>query len=1035
MSLLSPLIGSFLGKVSICVMLTAVACGLAFPASGLDPNKSMSQFTHTAWSAKDGIPGPVRAIAQTPDGYLWIGTQAGLYRFDGFHFIPWEGAAGGEKFPRLPVWSLLTARDGSLWIGFSSGPVGRLLNGTLRIYPAGEGLDRGVLAFAEDLNGFIWAGGEYGFGRFESNRWKRVGAELGYRAPGAQSLAVDHGGTLWVVTNGADFGFDKDNISVNTILKLAPLGKQFEGTGQALAQVRKLAEAPDGQIWVVDHSGTAVRPALGRAEPNVVRAMRANPDSVVFDGESSIWIGLFHGGLLRAPDYHHLGHARFDRFDSKEGLSSDGVRTAFKDREGNIWFGTSRGLDRFRENKVTPLTPKEGLPQDARLSLTSTVDGTVWVVNFSASDVWRGLSGRIEHQELPAFSSPDAPRILSLHADGSRVLLGGNFGLAESTGGRFSQIRVPGMKDKEAVEAVTSDSSGNLWVVVWEGEKSRVMRLRNGAWTNFRDVLELPNYRCRVLFGDAQGRVWLGFETGEVAVYQNEGFHRYSITDGLLPGRVMSIANDTAGRVWIGGDGGASCFDGRRFLRLTKENGLQEISVSAIAEDDDGFLWLAGALGIVRVSPQEIERALKSSSYRMQTLLLDTTDGLPGLPVTGVSPTAVKSADGRLWFVTTDGIAVIDPRRLPMNTLPPTVAIQSVTADNQQFAISPQLHFRPKVQNVEIGFAAMSLSVPERVLFRYKLEGYDSDWHGPAGTRFATYTNLPPRKYRFRVAGSNNDGVWNELGAALEFDIAPMFYQTTWFLLLCGIVASFLTWAIYRSRLRQVTARLDLQYAERLSERESIARELHDTLLQAIQGLMLRFQAAAKGIPDHEPTRQVLEEALDRADEVMAEGRDRVRGLRASRDGGNDLLQAFSNVAQEFVDSSHTRCRVVVEGDVRWLHPLVRDEVYRIGREALINAFLHAHSGEIEVAICYSPKVLSVRVLDDGRGIDPEVLASGGRSSHWGLRGMRERASKIRGHLDIRSRVDGGTEIELIVPGSVAYDGTRSKSNRPSVIS
>lgn len=1023
--------GSLRDNLRICVMLTALACALALPIRGLDPNKTISQFTHTSWSAKDGIPGPVQAIAQTPDGYLWLGTRAGLYRFDGLRFISWEAARGGDPLPQSSIMSLFTARDGSLWVGFGAGVVARLRDGVLRTYSAADGSLRAIRSFAEDGSGSIWAGGENGLSRFENGKWHRVGAELGYRAAGAQQLVVDRRGTLWVATTGTDFGLSGDSVSVNTILTLAPNGRQFQATGQPVAYVSQLAEAPDGQVWMFQFGDRAVSPVLGRADPNLSRAVKGEPIRGIFDGESSLWIGLFRGGIRRAPDFKHLKHASFDRFESADGLSSDGVRAAFQDREGNIWFGTNRGLDRFRENKATPFSAKEGLAQNPLLDLASTPDGTVWVITFADDVVQHFVGGRIVNQRLPPYSGSDSTGILSLYSDKDRVWLGGSFGLAEGIGGKFSFVSVPGKPKKSGVENIGSDSSGNLWIVVWEGDKSRVRRRRNGAWTDFPNSPELPNYRCGALFGDAAGRVWLGFD-GEVAVYENDRFHRYSAADGLPHGRIRSIASDHRGRVWFGSEGGLSRFDGRRFATLTKENGLPGASISGIVEDDDGFFWIAGALGIVRAGPQEVEKALKSSTYRMQTLFLDTTDGLPGLPNPASFPAAIKTPDGKLWFATTDGIAVIDPRRLPMNAVPPPIVIQTLTADNRPFAISPELHFRPKVRNVEIGFAALSLSIPERVLFRYKLEGYDSDWHGPAGKRLATYTNLPPRRYRFRVTACNDDGVWNQDGATLEFDIAPMFYQTNWFLLLCGAIAIALAWIVYRWRLRLVTARLDLQYTERLSERERIARELHDTLLQAIQGLMLRFQAAAKGIPEHEPTRQMLDEALDRADQVMAEGRNRVRDLRASRDGGNDLAQAFSNVAQEFVDASHTAFRAVVEGDPRSLHPLVRDEAYRIGCEALINAFLHAHSREIEVEICYSPKELRMRIHDDGRGIDPQVLASGGKSSHWGLRGMRERADRIRGRLDIRSRAGGGTEIELIVPGSVAYVGTSSKSKAAS---
>ena len=1018
-------------NIRICVTLAAISGVLASPVRGLDPNKTISQFTHTAWSAKDGIPGPVQAIAQTPDGYLWLGTRAGLYRFDGLQFISWEAAPGGEKLPRSSITSLFTARDGSLWIGFVSTSVGRLRKGVLRTYTAGDGLLRRVQSFAEDRNGAIWAGGLYGFGRFENERWSRVGAELGYTALGAQQLVVDRQGTLWAATTGKNFGLSKVSAQVNTILRLAANGKQFEATGLPVAYVSQLAEAPDGRTWAAEFGEHAVRPVLGPPRPKFALELQSAPYRIAFDGPSSLWIGSFTDGIRRARDLNHLELASLDRFERADGLSGNGIRSAFQDREGNIWFGTARGLDRFRENKAMPFSTKEGLYGIPEKGITATPDGTVWIMSFASNLVQRIVGGRIVSQTLPPYSQPASTGVFSIYSGKSgHVWLGGSFNLAEATDGKFSYVRVPRTSDKEeGVEAITSDSSGNLWIVVWEGDKPAVRRLRNGSWTAFHNSPELPNCHCGVMFGDALGRVWLGLD-GEVAVYENERVRRYSAPDGLPPGRVISIAGDRAGHVWVGSEGGLSRFDGGHFASVTKENGLPGAAVSAILEDEDGFLWLAGPLGIVRVSPQEVERALSSPSYRMQTLFLDTTDGLPGLPVPDPS-NAVKTPDGRLWFLTTDGIAVVDPHRLPMNAVPPPVVIQSLTADNRTFTISPESHLRPKARTVEIGFTGLSLSVPERVMFRYKLEGYDNDWHGPTGTRLATYTNLPPRQYRFRVTACNNDGVWNQEGATLDFDIAPMFYQTNWFLVLCGAMAISLLWVVYRWRMRLVTARLDMQYTERLSERERIARELHDTLLQAIQGLMLRFQAAAKGIPEVLPARRVLEAALDRADEVMAEGRDRVRGLR-SREGGDDLAQAVTNVAREFGDASHTACRVLVEGDVRSLHPLVRDEVYRIGYEAIVNAFLHAQSREIEVEICYSAKELRIRIHDDGCGIDPSVLASGGKSSHWGVSGMRERASRIRGHLEIRSRAGAGTDVELTVPGGVAYVGASGKAKSVS---
>ena len=385
----------------------------------------------------------------------------------------------------------------------------------------------------------------------------------------------------------------------------------------------------------------------------------------------------------------------------------------------------------------------------------------------------------------------------------------------------------------------------------------------------------------------------------------------------------------------------------------------------------------------------------------------------------------VKSADGRLWFATSEGLAVVDPRHIPDNAIPPPIAIQAAMADNQSLDYSAALHLWPR--NIEISFAVLSLPVPERVLCRYKLEDYESEWHGPVATRSATYTNLPPRKYRFRVIACNNDGVWNESGTTLAFDIIPRFYETEWFLLACGLAGAASIWFAYRWRMRFVAARLNLQFSGRLSERERIARDLHDTLLQSVQGVMLSFQAVAKGIPDHLQARGALEGVLDRADEVITEGRNVIAGLRTFQ-SDSDLSEDLANAARAFAVTGEPHFRLVVKGTVRPLHSMVRDEAFRIGREAIANALMHAQSRNVEVEVSYLANELRIRVQDDGRGIDPEILESGGKPSHWGLRGMKERARSIRSRLLIRSNMDRGTEVQLRVPGPVAYDGFGTKA-------
>jgi len=727
-----------------------------------------------------------------------------------------------------------------------------------------------------------------------------------------------------------------------------------------------------------------------------------------------------------APGISGKWGTSFDDYEVRDGLSGEHTLALFKDREGDVWLGTTRGVDRFRENKVTPYSAAQGLEPGALLALAATKDGNVWMTSYPEDLIQRFVGTNIVGVRLPSYSAKDTTRILSVHAHGNSLWLGGSFGLAEGKNGWFSFLSIPGMSAGNTVEAVTSDSAGNLWIVVWQGYKSRIKRRWNGVWADVPSQSVLPNTHCRVLFGDSEGRVWLGYETGEVVAYQNDRFVRYFGSDGLPDGKILSIT-ELWGRIWVTGAGGLSCFDGKGFVTLTKANGLPGHSVSALLEDDEASLWIAGELGIARVRPEELREALKSPSYKMKRLFLDSTDGLPGLPRQAQPfPCAIKSADGRLWFATSDGVATVDPRNIPFNAVPPPIAIESAMVNNQSLDYSAPLHLRPR--DIEINFAVLSLPVPERVLCRYKLEDYENDWHGPVATRSATYTNLPPRKYKFRVIACNDDGVWNENGTTLAFDIIPRFYETNWFLVLCSLAGSVSLWFVYRWRVRFVTARLNLQYTERLSERERIARDLHDTLLQSVQGVMLSFQAVAREIPDHQQARVTLERVLDRADEVIAEGRDAIAGLRSIQ-CNSDLSEDLANAARAFEGESQPRLRIVVEGTVRPLHPMVRDEAYRIGREAIANAFRHSGSRNIDVEVSYLTNDLRLRIQDDGCGIPSEVRESDSRPSHWGLRGMKERARGIRSRLWIRSRIDGGTEIELRVPASVAYDGFGIKSS------
>jgi signal transduction histidine kinase/ligand-binding sensor domain-containing protein len=1021
------------GPEWLCTLLV-IGVLLSVPANALDPQKLITQFTHTSWTAKDGIPGPVRAIAQTPDGYLWLGTEVGLYRFDGLRFVAWEPSFG-ERVPSSSVWSLYTARDGSLWIGFSSAGICQLHNGHLTTYSQADDVPPGgILSIVEDGSGSIWAGGPYGLSKLENGKWRRVGAEAGYPALGAQTMLVDQSGRLWVATDHFNFGLSSDSVNTNTILTLAPNAKQFTATGQAVGMIRSMASSSLGSVWMTHTSGDVV--FVTSHGGSRARIPVAEPMCLLFDSDDSVWIGLGRGGLRRVSNIGNHHNPVIDQFQTSDGLSSNLVYSTFKDREGNLWFGTADGLDRIRENKATPFSSREGLVPDDHVAVTSTRDGSVWFASYTGDIVQRFRSGRFVSYKLPP-SRPSKPnRILSLDADGeSHVWVGGPFKLAQENDGKFSFSKVSDVAQVHDVHAITHDANGNLWVTVWDDEGGGVLRLRDGKWTNFRSGVRLPHYRCRVLYGDPQGRLWMGFEDGEVAVYESEEFRVYSSKDGLPLGRVFTIASDRAGHIWIGGEAGLSRFDHGHFVTLTKDNGLPGNSISAIVEDDDGFLWLAGALAVFHVNPLELDRAVLASSYRIQGESFDANDGFRGLVRQREPfPTATKAADGRLWFSTTAGVAVIDPRHLPKNILAPPVTIEALKADNRTLTDFSELHLRPKTRSLQFEYAAPSLTAPERVRFRYKLEGFDDNWRGPTSARYVTYTNLPPRNYRFRLIACNNDGVWNEAGASLNFTILPAFYQTNWFLLLCAAAAGCLAWATYQWRIRQVAARLDLNFKERLSERTRIARELHDTLLQSFQGLLLHFQRGRNLLPERTPeAMQMLDRALDGTEQAIVEGRDAIHDLRSFAPAPKSLAEELTSLGEELIskhgNSDPAQILVVIEGLAQTLRPQYHVEIFRIAREALRNAVGHAQARRIETEIAYSKKLFRLRIRDDGKGIDLRVPDRDEHAGHWGLTGMRERAERIGGQLDVWSEPGAGTEVELRIAGSIVYESSPIRAN------
>jgi signal transduction histidine kinase/ligand-binding sensor domain-containing protein len=1000
------------------VIVWITMCLFAAAAFALDSQKSITQLVHTAWTEKDGAPADIVAITQTSDGCLWLGTWTGLFSFDGVRFTRFEPQAG-EHLPTQSIRRLLATRDGSLWIVFLSGTVSRLLHGHLTSYSEREGFPA-TFALAECKDGSLIAGTAKGLARFKNGVWTDVTRVLNFPGKQARLVYFDREKTLWVVTEDRIVYLPSGR---KQFVDPVDLGDPVYGPGRS----NNFAEAPDGAIWIADTIRSA-RTVRRSGDLSPMTKVRVGASWVLFDRNGGLWVSSLGDGLRRVAHPDQIrGHqiAQFgpeaEQFTRKDGLSGDVVYTLFEDREGNIWSASHHGLDRFRENTFTPVSIPHA---DTAMGIMGTSEGSFWT--FGNNGIFR-LSPRGDHEVV----TRSAVNAMSEDEGGALWIVSDLMKVYRFQQGRLvdvisSEHPLPGSIVLKNISSIARDREGGIWL--FDADQG-IFRMAGGALTRIANQSETV-YPWGVLYADRNDRIWVG-QLNHVALYDHGKSQVFGKSDGVPSGGcVCTIYHDRAGNVWAGGPGGLSKFENGRFRPLSKSNGLPAQSVFGIVEDDEGYWWLATEVGVLRIPSGELDRAVTNPAYRIRYESFNTLDGLPGSPQnTFPGPLAARTRDGRIWFATKSGIAYVDPRHIPKkNDLPPPVHVETIKVDDKVVAQTGGIVLNHDVKNIEIDYTAFSFSIPERVLFRYKLEGFDTEWQEPGTRRQAFYSGLSPGKYKFCVIASNNDGVWNEEGATLDFRVTPAWYQTIWFRVLCVACFVLLLWALYQLRLQQLQRQFNMALEARVSERTRIARELHDTLLQSFHGLMFRFQAARNMLPGRpEQAMQALDGAISRTEQAITESRGAIGDLRSEPVAQSDLAELLTAMGQELTafeeaNGNGPLFRVIVEGERRRLSPILQEEVYWIARELLRNAFQHAHAHRIEAEIRYEDHLFRMRVRDDGKGMDPNVLEAGGRAGHWGLTGLRERAQKLRVRLDFWSEVGGGTEVQLTVPAAVAYE-------------
>jgi signal transduction histidine kinase/ligand-binding sensor domain-containing protein len=959
--------------------------------------------------------GSPTVITQTADGYLWIGTNLGLVRFDGVRFTSWNPPSG-QRLLDSRILTLLGTHDGGLWIG-TGYSISRWKDGELTNYPELSGR---IESIVEDDDGAVWLARTQQTDksgplcRIKQEQIRCYTTSDGIPFDLAIQLSRGSSGELWV-GGYSELCRWKPGSCTSYFANVSRRPETF-------AKLRGLATGADGSVWAdIDQSRKVLQ--LERFE-NGSWSNRSYPEipadnsdvtTLFVDRNGTLWIGTGSHGMfrIRGDEVEHFGNA--------DGLSSDAVGRFFQDGEGTLWVVTSEGIDNFRDLKVATYSMREGLSAAGASSVLAARDGTVWIGNFRALNSLRDgklLSIRAEHG-LPGLN---VTTMFGDHA--GRLWVGVDSGMWVYDHSIFRAVRHSDGSALGIVFSIAEDVQHNIWVRAG----THLDRIHDLA---VADEFSSPQIsRAFLLAANPRGGIFLGLVNGDLVQFQDGKTQTLASNEVGSRRQIRDLLVESDGSVWgTTLDGVSRWKDGRR-QNLTTNNGLPCDGIFALVQDQQSSLWLYSQCGIITIEKAELDSWWEHPDRVVKFKLLDAFDGAqPGL--TSLKPQAMRSPDGRLWFVNSRVLQVLDPAHLQDNPVPPPVQIEEIVADRKRYSPRKDLRLPALTRDLEIEYTGLSFEAPQKVRFRYKLEGRDASWQEPGTRRQAFYSDLPPGNYRFRVIACNNDGIWNETGAALNFSVAPAWYQTNWFRVLGVVGAVFIGWALYRLRVRQIAKALSARFDERLAERTRIARDLHDTFLQTIQGSKLVADDALDASTDPVRMRRAMEQLSDWLAQAMQEGRAALNSLRTSTTQTNDLAEAFRRATENGNVPGSMEAALSVIGDATEMHPIVRDEIYRIGYEAIRNAYLHSRATRLEVELRYEQD-LTVRVRDNGVGIDP-AIASKGKDGHFGLRGMRERAARIGAQLTIHSSATSGTEMKIVVPGRVVFrkpNKTRSGKNQ-----
>ena len=894
---------------------------LAVQPHGAEPNGLLSGYTLTSWATKDGLPGTVWAIAQTDDGYLWLGTANGLVRFDGVRFVPWV-ARGATPLPEAGIRALLLAHDGTLWAGFDNAAgVSRIRDGQAEAFTEADGIALGsVTALAQDRRDTIWAAGTGGLFSFDGEQWRNLGTRQGFTPGTALSLFVGTTGALFVGT-------------ANGVFRLREDTERFDPVTTDPSEVLGLSEDETGTIWTTDPVvGFA---PLGEDVTTDRTRVPGRGSRVLHDGRGNLWVGTLGQGLWRVRP---AADAPIEQVSVMTGLPSNRVQALLEDREGSIWAGTFEGLSQLTPHRVTPV-----MTLGLITAVDATPDGDVWVatteelIGFSEQNTAPERAGR-------RLSLPSVTALAAAAEDG--VWAATNDALFRVSDTRVARVPLPLETPLNRIASLASDHRGGLWI--FDSEHG-LFRWRRGRLDPVDSGPSVGRAQVRFTGTDRYGRLWIGGAGSPfVVVVDHDTARSYGPEDGFRSGPYNAIHEDRAGTIWLGGDQGLTLLHNGQPVSMTRANGLPSDVVVAIAEDPEDDVWLATGAGIVRIARHQIEMLAADATHQIRHRLYDKSDGLAGLPIRSRNRGALRSGDGRLWFVTGRGLTIVEPRTLGERP-PADVRIEGAIADGSRVESGEQT-LPAGTTRLRIDYTESSLASLSKTRFRYRLEGFDADWVQAGSSRQALYMNLPPRSYRFQVVANNDAGTWHLPGATWDFSIRPVFYKSLWFLALCAVTVAGLLGGGWQLHLRHVRREFSLV----LAERTRLSHELHDTLLQSLVGVALQFEVANKRLSSSPAeARAHLIRMRKQVEQYIREARQSIWNLRSPALQTSNLRQALQESGERTAAGQPVRFEFIARGTPAGASAEVDHQLLRIGQEAIHNAARHAQASRIRAELRY----------------------------------------------------------------------------------